>query len=555
MLTHLAIKDFAVVRAAELEFGEGMTVISGETGAGKSLLVDALGFLSGLRADSGVVRHGAERAELSAEFQPVAGSPALAWLADHELDDDGQCQLRRVIRADGGSRAWINGRSVTLSQLTDLAGRLVEIHGQHEHQALLARHSQLELLDAYAGNQAEARAVRDAARHWNALLGEREQLSGQGDVSDRINYLEHQLAELQREDLAPVALEALVAGHRRQAHAAGLIAACDAALVGLSGDDGPSFSRQLQHTRADLARQVEHEPRLRGVDNLLESATIQIEEALALLGQVRDDLDVDPGQLDELERRLVRVHDLARKHRVPLDGLQEQHDRLAAELESLRGAGERLLKLNDEIEAARTQWRTTADALSRTRQRAAKALGDTTSALIAELGMGGGRFEVALEPHDGERPDPSGAERTEFLVSANAGQPPRPLRKVASGGELARISLAIEVAALGLDAVPTMVFDEVDTGIGGAVAEIVGQKLRALGAQRQVLCVTHLPQVAAQGHAHYRVSKAPVDGMTQSAVEKLGAKQREEELARMLGGVEVSKEAHAAAKRLLANAV
>ena len=555
MLTHLAIKDFAVVRSAELEFGEGMTVISGETGAGKSLLVDALGFLSGLRADSGVVRHGAERAELSAEFQPSPGSPALAWLAEHELDDDGQCQLRRVIRADGGSRAWINGRSVTLSQLGDLAGRLVEIHGQHEHQALLARHSQLELLDAYAGNQAEARAVRDAARQWSALLGERDQLSGQGDVSDRINYLEHQLAELQREDLAPAALEALVAGHRRQAHAASLIAACDAALVSLSGEEAPSLSRQLQHTRADLARQIEHEPRLRDVDGMLEGAAIQIEEALGLLGQVRDDLEADPGQFEELERRLARVHDLARKHRVPLDGLQDQHDRLAAELDSLRGAGERLLKLNDEIEAARQRWRDAADALSRTRQPAARSLGETTTALIAELGMGGGRFEVALEAHEAERPDPSGAERTEFLVSANAGQPPRPLRKVASGGELARISLAIEVAALGLDAVPTMVFDEVDTGIGGAVAEIVGQKLRALGAQRQVLCVTHLPQVAAQGHAHYRVSKAPVDGMTQSAVEKLGAKQREEELARMLGGVEVSKEAHAAAKRLLANAV
>jgi len=555
MLRHLALKDFAVVRAAELEFGDGMTVISGETGAGKSLLVDALGFLSGLRADSGVVRHGAERAELSAEFAAAAGSPAQAWLADNALDDDGQCQLRRVIRADGGSRAWINGRSVTLSQLTELASRLVEIHGQHEHQALLARNSQLDLLDAFARNEGERTAVRDAARRWTALLREREQLSGQGDVSDRINYLEHQLAELQREDLAPAALETLVASHRRQAHAAGLIQACDAALGELASDDAPSLTRQLQQVRAELARQAEHEPRLRDVEALLDGAAIQIEEAVSLLGQVRDDLDGEPLQFDALERKLARVHDLARKHRVPLDGLQEQHDRLAAELESLRGAGERLLQLNTEIDTTRAQWRDAAAALTRTRQRAAKALGETTTALIAELGMGGGRFEIALEPQDSERPDPTGAERVEFLVSANAGQPPRPLRKVASGGELARISLAIEVAALGLDAVPTMIFDEVDTGIGGAVAEIVGQKLRALGAQRQVLCVTHLPQVAAQGHAHYRVSKAPVDGMTQSAVEKLGAKQREEELARMLGGVEVSKEAHAAAKRLLANAV
>ncbi|WP_454830725.1 DNA repair protein RecN [Pseudoxanthomonas wuyuanensis] len=555
MLRHLAIKDFAVVRSAELEFGAGMTVISGETGAGKSLLVDALGFLSGLRADSGVVRHGAERAELSAEFALNPRSLAGGWLRENELDDDGQCQLRRVIRADGGSRAWINGRSVTLSQLAELAARLVEIHGQHEHQALLSRGSQLELLDAYARNGKEREAVREAARQWSALLQEREALSAQGDVSDRINYLEHQLAELQREDLAPAAIHALVANHKRQAHAAGLIQACDTALAELGSDEAPSVSRQLQQARSDLARLREHENRLGEVDALLESAHIQVDEALALLGQIRDDLDADPAQFDELEHKLGRIHDLARKHRVIPDELAGHRDALAAELESLRGAGERLVKLNGEIDAARSAWREAALRLGRTRQRAAKELAKATTGLIGELGMGGGRFEIALEANDNERPDPAGSERAEFLVAANAGQPPRPLRKVASGGELSRISLAIEVAALGLDAVPTMVFDEVDSGIGGAVAEIVGQKLRALGGKRQVLCVTHLPQVAAQGHAHYRVSKAPVDGMTQSAVESLGAKQREEELARMLGGVEVSKEARAAARRLLTDAV
>lgn len=555
MLRHLAIKDFAVVRSAELEFGPGMTVISGETGAGKSLLVDALGFLSGLRADSGVVRHGAERADLSAEFVLAPAAPALAWLAENELDDDGHCQLRRVIRADGGSRAWINGRSVTLSQLSDLASRLVEIHGQHEHQALLSKPSQLALLDAYARNHMEASAVREAAEQWQTLLRERERLSERGDVSDRINYLEHQFNELEREDLSAAAIEALTANHKRQAHASGLIQACDTALVRLSGDESPSLLRQLQQTRSELARMAEHEPRLREVDGLLENADIQLEEALGLLSQVRDDLDADPSQLEELERKLGRIHDLARKHRISPDQLAEQRDGIAAELDSLRGAGERLLKLNSEIEAARNAWRNAAARLGKTRQRAATQLSKATTTLISELGMGGGKFEIALEPNESERADPLGSERVEFLVSANAGQPPRALRKVASGGELSRISLAIEVAALGLDAVPTMVFDEVDSGIGGAVAEIVGQKLRALGAKRQVLCVTHLPQVAAQGHAHYRVSKAPVEGMTQSAVESLTAKQREEELARMLGGVEVSKEAHAAAKRLLANAV
>ncbi|HVK51291.1 MAG TPA: DNA repair protein RecN [Pseudoxanthomonas sp.] len=555
MLRHLSIKDFAVVRATELEFGEGMTVISGETGAGKSLLVDALGFLSGLRADSGVVRHGAERAELSAEFGLTGNIAALAWLDENELDDNGACQLRRVIRADGGSRAWINGRSVTLGQLGELAGRLVEIHGQHEHQALMDKASQRDLLDGYARNSKEREAVAAAAAHWSALLAEREQLSRQGDVSDRLNYLQHQLTELAREELAPAAIEQLNAAHRRHANAAGLIQTCDTALARLGDDEGQSLSRQLQQTRAELARMLGLEPRLGDVDGLLESAHIQLDEALALLGQLRDDLDADPEQFEELENKLGRIHDLARKHRTSADDLARVRDAIADELEGLRGAGERLLVLNDLIDSARQQWKDAAARLSRSRQRAAKELGKATTTLIGELGMGGGRFEIGLEPHEGDRPDAGGAERVEFLVAANAGQPPRPLRKVASGGELSRVSLAIEVAALGVDAVPTMVFDEVDSGIGGAVADIVGKKLRALGAQRQVLCVTHLPQVAAQGHAHYRVSKAPVEGMTQSAVELLSAKQRQEELARMLGGVEVSKEAHAAAKRLLADVV
>jgi DNA repair protein RecN (Recombination protein N) len=551
MLTHLAIKDFAVVAAAELEFGAGLTVISGETGAGKSLLVDALNFLSGLRADSGMVRHGAERAELVAVFDLADAPAALAWLREAEFDDGNECHLRRTLRADGGSRAWINGRPATVAQLGELAERLVEIHGQHEHQSLLSRTSQLALLDAFGGHDAELAATRTAAAAWSALLRERELLSKQGDVSERIGWLEHQLGELQRESLEPESIAELIAAHRRHAHAAALIASCEAALARLGGDDGPALSRQLQQVRTDLARQAEFEPRLVDVDGMLDSAAIQLDEALALLEQVRADLDLDPSAFDDLDRRLARLHELARKHRTLPETLAAQRDALMAELEILRSAGDRVRALDGEIAAATIAWRGSADALSARRRDAAIALSQSTTALITELGMGGGRFEVLLEPVGALRPDPAGAERAEFLVAANQGQPPRPLRKVASGGELSRISLAIEVAALGLDAVPTMVFDEVDSGIGGAVAEIVGQKLRALGATRQALCVTHLPQVAAQGHAHYRVSKAERSGMTQSAVQVLGAKQREEELARMLGGVEVSREARAAARRLL----
>lgn len=551
MLRHLSIKDFAVVRATELEFGPGMTVVSGETGAGKSLMVDALGFLSGLRADSGVVRHGAARAELSAEFAPGDDAPARAWLRDNELDDDDQCQLRRVIRADGGSRSWINGRPVTLTQLGELAGMLVEIHGQHDQQALLARPSQLALLDAYARNEAERSQVRQAAARWQALVDEAEALSRQGDVSDRIGFLEHQLGELQREDLEPASIAGLTSSHRRQAHAGALLTACDVAAARLNGDDDTAVLQQVQQIRHELSRVAEHDPRLVEVDALLDGAAIQLHEALVLLDRVHGDLDADPEQFEDIERRLGRLHDLARKHRVPMEQLGEHRDAMETEVEQLRGADARLQALAGEIERAAGQWQAVAATLSASRRTAAAELSATTTALIGELGMGGGQFLIEIEPQTVAKPDPNGAERVEFLVAANAGQPPRALRKVASGGELSRISLAIEVAALDLDAVPTMVFDEVDSGIGGAVADIVGQKLRALGEKRQVLCVTHLPQVASKGHAHYRVSKAPVDGMTQSAVEKLDSKAREEELARMLGGVEVSKEARAAARKLL----
>ena len=554
MLTRLTLRDFAVAAAAELEFGPGLTVISGETGAGKSLLVDALGFLSGMRADSGMVRHGAERAELHAEFALDPAHAAATWLREQELDDDASCQLRRTLRADGGSRAWINGRPATLSQLAELAALLVEIHGQHEHQALLGKASQLALLDAFGGHEGALAKVRDAAAGWSRLLAERDRLFRAGDVSARVEWLQHQIDELERDALSPEALAELTASHRRHAHAAGLIAACDDALARLGGDDAPSLPTQLQQVRGALAREQSHEPRLGEVDAMLDAAAIQLDEAALLLQRVRDDLDLDPAQLEVLDARLGRIHELARKHRVAPEALSAQQDVFRGEFDELQDAGERLQRLDGEIAAAAGAWRKAADALGTARAKAANALSKATSGLLAELGMGGGRFEVALEPSPQDRPDPQGGERVEFLVSANAGQPPRPLRKVASGGELSRISLAIEVAALGLDAVPTMVFDEVDSGIGGAVADIVGRKLRALGKSRQVLCVTHLPQVAAQGHAHYRVSKAASDGVTHSKVQSLDEDARREELARMLGGVDVSDEARAAAARLLANA-
>ena len=554
MLTRLALRDFAIAAAIELEFGPGLTVISGETGAGKSLLVDALGFLGGQRADSGMVRHGAERAELTAQFSLADAVPALDWLRAQEFDEGDECQLRRTLRADGGSRAWINGRPATLAQVAELAALLLEIHGQHEQQALLSRPAQRELLDAYADHDDLLANVRMRATRWRELAREREALLARGDATERREWLRHQLDELDAETLDAGSLAELDRGHRRQSHAAALIAACDEAGERLGGE--ASLSMQLQRLRNALQREAAHEPRLGEVDSMLDSAAIQLDEAAVLVERIRSDLDLDPDALASMERRLSRLQDLARKHRVPLDRLAAQREALAAEHESLADVGQRLAKLANELEGERGAWREAASKLGASRRKAAKSLSSEASRLIGELGMAGGRFEVALEANQGDAdPDPHGAERVEFLVSANAGVPPRSLRKVASGGELSRVSLAIEVAALGLDAVPTMVFDEVDSGIGGAVAQIVGRQLRALGAKRQVLYVTHLPQVAAQGHAHWRVSKAASAGVTQSEVQALDAPQRIAELARMLGGVDVGDEARAAAKKLLADAL
>jgi len=554
MLRHLAIRDFAVVSAAELDLAAGLTVVSGETGAGKSLLVDALLSLSGARADTGVVRHGAERAELTAGFSLDDAPAALAWLRDNDLDEGDDCQLRRVIRADGGSRAWINGRPATLAQLGALGACLLEIHGQHEHQALLDRTQQMDLLDAAGRHQDGLETVVTLARRWAAIDRDRRELARVGDPAERIAWLEHQVGELQAEALDPAELDALASAHRRQAHSASLLEAYDRALSRLSGDDAPALARDLRQAAAELARHHDHEPRLAGVGDLLESAAIQADEAAAELERLRDAIDTDPAELDRLDRRLARLQDLSRKHRVPVAGLLAQRESMGVELDGLRGVGARIAGLQAEADALSRDWRVAAASLSTQRRESAATLGDAVTGLMAELGMAGGRFAIELQPVDSDAPQPGGAERCEFLVTANPGQPLRPLRRVASGGELARISLAIEVAALGADAVPTMVFDEVDSGIGGAVAEVVGQKLRALGAGRQVLCVTHLPQVAAQGHHHFQVSKAVLGAQSHSAVRVLDDKGRIEELARMLGGLEVGKESRANAREMLRRA-
>ena len=553
MLLRLSIRDFAVVAEAELAFGAGLTVISGETGAGKSLLVDALGFVRGARADSGMVRHGAARAELSAEFDLADAAAARSWLQDNELDDGDACLLRRTLRADGGSRARINGRAATVAQLAELAPLLVAIHGQHAQQALLERPQQLSLLDAYGGHGPALAAVAQAAAAWSALLQERDLLQADAGAGDeRRDWLQHQFDELDAQVLQPEALRELEHLHRRQSHAGSLIEAIDAAIAGLGDDQGPGV--RLHGLRAALARERTHEPRLGEADAMLEVAAIQLEEATTLLERIRADLDIDPQALADAESRLGRLHDLARKHRMPMEALAAHRDALAAQLQALADAQARLERLQPELDAAGMRWREAAAELSAQRMQAGRRLAAELAAAVGELGMPGARVEVALEPVQPPRPDPLGAERVELLVSANPGQPPAPLRRIASGGELSRLSLALEAAAQAAGEVPTLVFDEVDAGIGGAVAAAVGARLQALGRARQVLCVTHQPQVAAAGDAHWRVRKLSDDGLTQSSVQALDPPARIDEIARMLGGATVSDEARAAAATLLAAA-
>ena len=554
MLTRLSVRNFAVVEAAEIEFGEGLTVVTGETGAGKSLLVDALLLLSGTRADAGMVRSGCERAELAAEFELSDAANARGWLAEQALDDDSACRLRRVIAAEGGSRAWINGRAVSLAQLSELAALLVEIHGQHEHQALLDRAQQLQMLDAFGGNEDAVAKTRELAlRHRDIVAHERE-LSGGDDRGARIDLLRHEVGELERWTLPADALAELETQHKRLANAGKLAEGASGLSELLDGDAEFATTRTTARAHAELQRLAELDPSLQAIVDILDGARIQLGEASESLSRYAQDLDLDPERYAEADAHLSALHDLSRRHHMPAAELHAHAATLRDELRTLEGAGDALAKLAAERKQCFADYGTAAAALSKRRATAAKTLGKAVTSLMGELGMAGGSFAVDLQPQFSGEPDPQGRERCEFTVSANPGMPLRALRKVASGGELSRIGLAIEVAALGADSVGTMVFDEVDAGIGGAVAETVGAKLRALGSRCQVLCVTHLPQVAAQGHAHLSVAKSVAGKETRTQIGVLDAKGRNEELARMLGGVEIDRETRAHAKRMLEKA-
>lgn len=554
MLRRLFIRDFVIVDRLELEFSAGFGTLTGETGAGKSILIDALSLALGERGDAGVVRLGCERAEVSAEFELPPDAKLREWLAAGDFDVDGDVVLlRRIVDASGRSRAYVNGAPATLAQLREAADFLADIHGQHNHHSLLRPEAQRVLLDEHAGLTPLAREVAERYRAWHKLAQARAHAERDAEASAREREtLAWQVEELQAPALPPAGWpeewQEINQEHSRLSHAASLIEGTGASLAAL--DEGElALSPQLAAMLSRLSALAGFDAGLKEIIDLFEAAQIQLREAGHALRHYQGKLDLEPQRLSELEGRIAAVMALARKHRVVPEALPEQLASLAARLDELDLQAD-ASALAEREAAARSAYRQLAGELSQGRIKTAAALSLAVSAAMQQLGMAGGRFEIALE----QLPDggAGGLENANFLVAANAGQPLRPLAKVASGGELSRIGLAIQVIASEASQVPTLIFDEVDVGIGGRVAEIVGRMLHELGQSRQVLCVTHLPQVAARADWQWSVAKEDQDGRAVSQVTRLDPAERIDELARMLGGVKITETTRKHAAELLA---
>lgn len=548
MLQRLNIRDFVLVDRLELDFQGGFGALTGETGAGKSILVDALAFVLGERADSGLLRAGAEKTEVGAEFDIRALVELKSWLAENDFAADDDLLLRRILDAGGRSRAYINGSAATLQQLRQAAEWLVDIHGQHAHQSLLRGEAQRQLLDAHAGHADLARSVGEAWRTWRDARDSLDAAAEGGEALAREReQLEWQVRELETLAFSADEWESLNQEHKRLAHAASLLEGAQFSL-GLLAEGEGACEAQVRAVASRLDGLAEYDPALSEVAQLVQSAEAELAEAVSALRRYADRVDLDPARLAEVERRLEAVMGCARKFRALPEELPELLSRWQQRLAELGEAGD-LAALQARVDAARQQYDKDAAKLSKARVKAAKALGDEVSQGMQELALGGGRFEIALVPVAGG--NAHGLENIEFRIGGLAGSEARSLAKVASGGELSRISLAIQVVTSRQASVPTLIFDEVDVGIGGGVAEVVGRLLHRLGRERQVLCVTHLPQVAARADWQWQVAKSKEGAAIKSRVTPLDAAGRVEEIARMLGGVEITATTRQHAKELL----
>lgn len=552
MLAQLTISNFAIVRELEIDFQRGMTAITGETGAGKSIAIDALGLCLGGRAEADMVRQGAARADICARFSLKDTPSAQRWLTDNQLDDGNECLLRRVISSDGRSRGFINGTAVPLSQLRDLGQALIQIHGQHAHQLLLKPEHQKTLLDAYAGEPLLMQNMAQHYRQWHQscrALAQHQQLAQEREA--RRELLQYQLKELN--EFAPVSgeYEQIDEEYKRLANSGQLLSTSQQALLMLADGEENNLQSQLYTARQLMTELMEMDDKLSGVSVMLEEAAIQISEASDELRHYCDRLDLDPNRLHELEQRLSRQISLARKHHLAPEELPVFHQQLLAEQQLLDQQESDQDELSEAVSVHYAAALSCAQQLHARRTHFANELSGLITDSMHTLSMPHGRFSIEIQ-FNPDHLTAEGADRIDFRVSTNPGQPVQPLGKVASGGELSRIALAIQVITARKMDTPALIFDEVDVGISGPTAAVVGKMLRRLGESTQVMCVTHLPQVAGCGHQHFYVSKETDGAMTETHMQPLDKRARLQELARLLGGSEVTRNTLANAKELLA---
>ena len=555
MLLNLQVRDFAIIDRIDIEFEAGMTVLTGETGAGKSILVDALGLVLGERGSAQLVRDGAKRAEFAAEFDVSGVAPAIAWLEEQSLDQDDECLLRRVINSEGRSRAFINGNSVPLSQLKSLGELLLDIHGQHFHQSLGRRSVQRDLLDFFGGLLEKRATTELSFATWKSVADRLQQLTkAETDRASRLDLLSFQLQELDSLALGPDEPDELRSERQKLQNSGRLAEGVSSAMQSLFENDAGNANSLVADALRAVESLLDYDESLAPVLELLNSAGIQVTEAADSLRRYNDSIDMDPRRRDWVEERLDSIQSIARKHRVAPEDLHAQAERLRQEHDLLSHAEERGRELERQAEATKVEFLKRAKALSNGRRKASRSFAAAVTEAMKSLGMPGGVFEVSLTKLDESAARSWGLDEIDFLISANPGQPTQPLARIASGGELSRMSLAIQVIASDGSAIPTMVFDEIDSGVGGGVAEMVGRRLQELGASRQVLCVTHLPQVASLADRHFRISKVSDGKSTRTRLHVLDKDERVEELARMLGGVERTRKTLEHAAEMLAGA-
>lgn len=550
MLQTLSIENFTIVEYSFLDLNQGLTTITGETGAGKSILIDALNLVLGGRADSTTVRQQCEQAQITAQF--CLPTEVQTWLSEQNISTASICQIKRIINKNGRSRALLNDKAISIQLLRTLGEQLVDIHGQHAHQSLLKTEIQRQVVDSLLTDKTPLKTLKQHYQKWKTLKQTLHDLGGNTqDREEKLAFLRYQVEELQELDLTLEAIQETEKEHKRFANAHKLLESSQRALNLLDTDEGASSLSLLSQASHELNAVQQHDNQLTNIIHLLETALIQTQEAIGELRHYVDSLDLEPGHLQELERKITKLQDMARKHKVRYTELPAHFDKLVAQLTALENYEQRASQLETEIAEVLQAYRRTAEQLHNQREAAAKSLAEQITYNMHRLGMPGGHLliDVAFDEH--ATPTTHGMDIVEFLVTTNPGHSPKPLNKVASGGELSRISLAIQVITAQYSGVPTLIFDEVDVGIGGGVAEIVGQLLQQLAQQRQVLCITHLPQVACQGHQHLQVTKTLAEATTHTQLTWLNNAQRVTEIARMLGGVEMTEQTIAHAQEML----